>query len=1106
MAEQWQVVSVPLSGGQVDEKAEIALEAPEMAMVRNGEFLRDGSIRKRRGAASIADFPSNKYHVASALVHRGALHMQTTRGAHNVHDTADSAGLGIDQNPGVMPSELTEQPAVRMGRVRSPCLCTMEVSIPGGSFVTCHAWEERSTGLIWFWLKDEVTGSVIKDPTPVAQGTEPKLLPAPANGWFTILWKHTDGTTVKADRINATTGALSGSVTVMSGLTLSTWRWDAQVNLTDETVHVAGDAGNPTVIEYTAALVATGRSYSYVAGARPVVALEFVGSNLWMGTVDTTNIEISIIPLSTYVGAAAVASAHGIVNAEGGVIGTSLAMTYDNGTHVWVSMSAVISTTATGEIMSAGYTKIWDGAMTGVLSGSVYADVPGHVMAAHPFMPDASHVEPFFPLLYYARNNALQRSLQAYGVVVTPDTVTVESSQGQFTQTILRALPVARWGSDQAMLEPSTDVFFDDDIFAHDIRRCHERDDGAWAFSGQVLSELRPGAFDLSAADGGDTRPLLGPADTMELGADEVRLQPLPLPLRAAQSTPHSLPIVAGGMATTNDGLQMHEASIQAAPEPPAVSAVVTAPLDPPLPERSYRWRLCWRWVDNEGRLRRSAPSESSVQVTYVAGAAGGGMPESTTQVTLRVLRAPPTAIMGVNHTFLQLEVYRQEDSIDSLFRLSRVVDVSAAAIVDDAWFEVTDNLSRAGSVDTPRQFLYTEGGELPNQAVPAALDVAQVAGRVWVLSGEDPTMLWPSKLLTQEGSQLRGPEWSLALVVRAPEPIRAISALDDRLVAFGERGIYVIDGEGLDNNGQGTPFSVRGISAGFGVRDPRGVAECMAGVVFRSTRGVYLLGRDLALNYIGAGVEVALGDSQVISTLVVPSRAEVRLNLSATGTGLAHSSSGTAAALVWDYLGNRWSTWSHGGGACVVRNGEVEKVELDGETGVPSVYREQDGLFTEAPASWIIFSDPPRGDYYPGYLFAARTPHIRPSGRDSGHMSVRLAQFASDLAFDAASEGIYVNFVKDYGAALASGTGQVTFTGAEVNGARFLEVTPAYAIGGAPGLKCCAIQFELGENTDSITLEPPSAQTVAPTVARLTLEMALLPGLLQGLPATLRK
>lgn len=1091
---EWQVVSIPLSGGQEDNRSPIALDPPSMALVQNGEFVKDGCIRKRRGAVKVRDFTStaaDEMHVAALMQHRDSLRVWNSQGAVGYRDTPSQVALGTElsrePNPGPMPSEITQTPINRQYQVLGCASCALSLS---GSNYMMHAWVDDTNDTVWYWVRDAETGSSIGDPTPVQSGATRHLrIINLTTGKFALFWQV--GTNVRYVTVAAATGVASAVVTIVAAGT-NTGDWDVNIDATAGKVDVLWwdtAANNLRMEEFSTALVSTGRSFTkaFVATDYHSVWVDTAPpSELWVAAIHVTGgvntLHLNRISKATYTEVASTDNNIGLAL----LLGVSLVW---DGAAEWVAVSGELEEMGPGETQRAGHTRIWR-LGTSTIIPATQADVAGHIMVAGGFMPSDQHPEPWWPLAYWHVDTISGRSLYAYGTVVYHRSVSIEDSQGS-TTTRTVVLPAGRWGSDTAMVYPATDPSPITARPAPNLPRATSPDGGeTWRFDAMVVAALKPDAVVV----GSDVFSQYGVAGTSSLrvGVDEVVVRPLPDPHRVAQVTPWGLPLAHGGVVVGHDGMQMHEASIQAQPSRPMkISTAAGATLS-----GKYRWRACWRWVDNEGCIHRSSPGEATAQHDFSGGAAVGN-------IVLSLLLPPPTALVGVNRTFLGVELYRQVEALDALYRLVSFTEVTDTTTVTNGnWIHITDS----GFFQLASQpLLYTEGGELPNDAVPAALDIVAAGQRVWVLSGEDRTRLYPTKLLAEEGAQLRGPEWSKAQAVRMPEPILALSALDDRPVAFGERGVYVIEGAGPDNLNQGSEFYVRSVTTEFGILDPRSAVRFPGGILFRAPRGVFLFGEDLSLSLLSGGMTDTLDGHRVISSLAVPGRSEVRLYLSETGSGGPQA----ARAVVFDYLGGRWSYWTNGAGACVVRGGEVERVCINEETGVPGLYREDDDTFTDSVTHWAAGgSDVWSG----GYLFWVRTPHIRPSGRDAGHMSVHVAQFAVDSPPDASTRGLFVSWEKDYGANLASREGAVSYLAADVNGAQFLEVTPAGTAG--PGLKCCAIQFTFGELPivpqgevfGSPDVTPPTAQTVPTSVARLTLELCLHPGLLQGLPSTLRK
>jgi hypothetical protein len=113
-----------------------------------------------------------------------------------------------------------------------------------------------------------------------------------------------------------------------------------------------------------------------------------------------------------------------------------------------------------------------------------------------------------------------------------------------------------------------------------------------------------------------------------------------------------------------------------------------------------------------------------------------------------------------------------------------------------------------------------------------------------------------------------------------------AALGMDGNFVVFEQTKIWVLNGDGLDPTGGGTPFSGPTIvSAAVGCRDPNSVVLLPIGILFKSYKGWYLLDRSLGLSYIGQMVEAYNADVMTAAT-IKPNTTEIIL-LSSSGTTL---------------------------------------------------------------------------------------------------------------------------------------------------------------------------------------------------------------------------
>lgn len=183
---------------------------------------------------------------------------------------------------------------------------------------------------------------------------------------------------------------------------------------------------------------------------------------------------------------------------------------------------------------------------------------------------------------------------------------------------------------------------------------------------------------------------------------------------------------------------------------------------------------------------------------------------------------------------------------------------------------------------------------------------------RLWLAGGEDVEVLWYSKPRADD----RVAEFTLAQQIRIPgENVVALASSSNALIAFCERGIYAIFGEGPDATGAGPTFSLpQVVSNSVGCKSVNSVVSTPVGIFFQSHRGMYLLNGAHQLQYIGAPVEDTLdGYFLVKDAKVFELNNQVRFVCSALDGGRWSPELIPGAVLVYDYVHNKWAQWMYG-------------------------------------------------------------------------------------------------------------------------------------------------------------------------------------------------
>lgn len=324
------------------------------------------------------------------------------------------------------------------------------------------------------------------------------------------------------------------------------------------------------------------------------------------------------------------------------------------------------------------------------------------------------------------------------------------------------------------------------------------------------------------------------------------------------------------------------------------------------------RLAFVWEWTDAEGKTHRSAPSYVVTQGT-------------TTGVALDVtfLVAPP--YLAVRHNLdyndqnsFYLEIYASDDTGAEPYRLAARFDAGKMLYYRGLWLRPEKPFGLLNQEKFPA--LYTTGGVLPAWAPPALWGFCAGRDRLWGISGDDRQEIRYSKLF-EEGV---APEFAAELYVRIPANFGkgvAIRAMDEKIIAFCERGIAVVVGDGPNNLGQGGDFAVIPVTSDTGCMSERSIATVPQGLVFQGDRGIYLLDRGLSVQKISHGVQDRLLNSEgrqhvVRDTVLVASQENVRFYLGAAGT------------LLFYYTKNAWTRFEDTAhNACALPNGDVMTV-----------------------------------------------------------------------------------------------------------------------------------------------------------------------------------
>lgn len=212
-------------------------------------------------------------------------------------------------------------------------------------------------------------------------------------------------------------------------------------------------------------------------------------------------------------------------------------------------------------------------------------------------------------------------------------------------------------------------------------------------------------------------------------------------------------------------------------------------------------------------------------------------------------------------------------------------------------------NVGGSGVALASRPAIYTTGGILDDYAPPASVTQFLHVDRLWLLAG-DRRSWWFSKAFQDDLGT--APGFHPTFRITFSEAQTAGIGMDDKAVFFSSTSISYMQGLGPAPNGANSDFGApTKIQTDVGCTNARSVVSTPDGIMFLSSRGIYLLSRALEVTWIGRPVKDTLASyPNVTSAVLVPGANQVRFT--------CNNSAGTnGIVIVYDYVEKQWATWS---------------------------------------------------------------------------------------------------------------------------------------------------------------------------------------------------
>jgi hypothetical protein len=351
---------------------------------------------------------------------------------------------------------------------------------------------------------------------------------------------------------------------------------------------------------------------------------------------------------------------------------------------------------------------------------------------------------------------------------------------------------------------------------------------------------------------------------------------------------------VTGGEILQYDGSQLTEVGFHIYPYVFGLVASTGS-----IADGTYAYKQTWRWDNGRGELDRSTTATHG-DITLSGGPKGVNVVWGQLAATHKTNR--PVAVQTWRTAV--------DPNSDSPFYLVTSNDPSVTT--NPNRYLENDQTAAAGFGPTLRDALADadltnletspeNGGLLEPLSPPPATIIAATSDRLFLAGvAGDPDRVWYSRLRGDNEVA----SFHDALTVSIPREggdITALAFINETLVVFRETAIYALTGDGFDNLGGGQNYGpARALTVDVGAVNHESVALFDKGLIFKSSKGWYLLNKGWSCDYIGGPVS-DYDDETVVAVHVMEAQHQIRCIT-------------TERMLVLDTLVNQWGEWTIAG------------------------------------------------------------------------------------------------------------------------------------------------------------------------------------------------
>ena len=349
--------------------------------------------------------------------------------------------------------------------------------------------------------------------------------------------------------------------------------------------------------------------------------------------------------------------------------------------------------------------------------------------------------------------------------------------------------------------------------------------------------------------------------------------------------------LFTGGCLMSYDGRRIVESGFIT---PPKIVESRAAGTGTSMVNAAHTYCAIWEWVDAMGNVHRSAPSNLEI-IT----------PGANTTVEIEVLELPATRKTTTAFSNpindVRCVLYRSVPTGSVLYRYSEMKSVWGNLTIqftDDNAFYGTNALLE------DNEQLYTTG-ELSNGFIGSCTDIAKHKSRIFVRTTEN-IVNCSKPLFEGDAPAFVTDQLAYNIILDGESnPITCIESNLEHLLIFTDENGYILAGDGPDAFGTGGFLKPRKFAPGIGVLASSPHTVTRDGAFLVTSRGLYLVKPNLAIEYIGAAVEDQVAAAKgVLSIDVLDATNEVLVMLD----NLDKTGGGTDTVLRYNYAFQQWT------------------------------------------------------------------------------------------------------------------------------------------------------------------------------------------------------